>query len=219
MKFTELRNTMQSFSGASTPDYQLAYITTEVKDLLDGLNNQFVEYLTKDITDAELQFNLRQWLGTPYYQSSNENAKDCLESCPTVKHIWGRKIKSWTDNALKCYDNFLLKYVQIDIGETVPKTYSGLKETDVYKHLIAKGGVEQKIGQNFTNIYQLRSAFQHIQIEERDGMRTPKRISNSQCNRSRDLIIQWFRLSLIALLNLVEKPSINNSDHSTKNRK
>ncbi len=204
MKFTELRNTMQSFSGASTPDYQLAYITTEVKDLLDGLNNRFVEFLTKDITEAELQWNLQQWLGAPFYQSSNENARDCLEQCPSVKHIWGRKIKSWTDSALKCYDNFLLKYVQFDQRESIPKTYSGLKETDVYKHLISKGGVEQEIGQNFINIYQLRSAFQHIQMEEKDGIRIPKRISNSQCNKSRDLIVQWFRMSVLSLFALIE---------------
>lgn len=60
MKFTEIRNTMQSFSGASTPDYQLDYITTEVKNLLNELNNQFVEYLTKDITDnTQLKLNLQ----------------------------------------------------------------------------------------------------------------------------------------------------------------
>jgi hypothetical protein len=212
MKFTELRNEIQSFSGASIPDYQLTYITTEVKDLLNGLNNQFVEYLTKDITDIELQINLKLWLGSPYYQSSNENAKDCLEYCPTVKHIWGRKIKSWTDSALKCYDNFLLKYVQIDKAETVYKTYSRIKETDVYNHLIKKGGIEQEIGQNFKNIYQLRSAFQHIQTEEKDGVRIPKRISHSQCNKSRDLIIQWFGLSLIALFTLVGKPTNNNEE-------
>lgn len=210
MKFTELRNTMQSFSGASTPDYQLAYITTEVKDLLNGLNNQFVEYLTRDITEAELQINLKQWLGSPYYQSSNENAKDCLEHCPTVKHIWGRKIKVWTDSALKCFDNFLLKYIQIDNEETITKSYTGLKETDVYHHLINKGGKEQEIGQNFKNIYQLRSAFQHIQMEEKGGVRIPKRISNSQCNRSRDLIIQWFRLSVLSLIALVEEKRTTN---------
>ncbi|HOM41524.1 MAG TPA: hypothetical protein PK064_11490 [Bacteroidales bacterium] len=209
MKFTELRNTMQSFSGASTPDYQLAYITAEVKDLLNGLNKQFVEYLTKDIIETELQLNLQHWLGSPYYQSSNENAKDCLEHCPTVKHIWGRKIKGWTDSALKCYDNFLLKYVQIDKGEKISKTYAGLKETDVYKHLVSKGGVEQEIGQNFINIYQLRSTFQHIQMEEKDGIRIPKRISNSKFNKYRDLIINWFRLSLIALLDMVEEKNKN----------
>lgn len=203
MKFTELRNTMQSFSGASTPDYQLAYITAEVKDLLNGLNNQFVEYLTNDIVETELQLNLQQWLGSPYYQSSNENAKDCLEHCPTVKHIWGRKIKGWTDSALKCYDNFLLKYIQIDKGESIPKTYVGIKETDVYNYLIGKGGIEQEIGQNFKNIYQIRSAFQHIQTEEKDGIRIPKRISNSQCNKWRDVIIQCFKYSLIALSHIL----------------
>ncbi len=214
MKFTEQRNIMQSFSGASTPDYQLAYITSEVKDLLNNLNNQFVEYLTKDISGVEIQLNLQQWLGSPYYQSSNENAKDCLEYCPTVNHIWGRKIKGWTDSALKCYDNFLLKWVQIDKGENITKTYSGLKETDVYHHLINKGGIEQEIGQNFKNIYQIRSAFQHIQTEERDGIRIPKRISNSQCNKMRDVIIQCFKLSLLALFTSMENPSQNNEQRN-----
>lgn len=209
MKFTELRNTMQSFSGASTPDYQLAYLTAEVKDLLNGLNNQFVEYLTKDIFGTELTLDLKNWLGKPFYQSSNENAKDCLEHCPTVKHIWGRKIKGWTDSALKCYDNFLLKYIQIDNGETITKSNIGIKETDVYHHLINKGGIEQEIGQNFKNIYQLRSAFQHIQTEEKDGIRFPRRISNSKCNQSRDLIIQWFRLSVLSLFTLIEKQAHN----------
>lgn len=210
MMFTEIRNTMQSFSGATTPDYQLAYISAEVKDLLNDLNNQFVEFLTKDITDTELQLTLHQWLGSQYYQSSNENAKECLEYCPNVRHIWGKKIKIWTDCALKCYDNFLLKYVQIDKGEKVPKSYSGLKETDVYNHLISKGGIEQDIGQNFKTIYQIRSAFQHIQTEEKDGIRIPKRISNSQCNRFRDGIIQCFKLSLLGLFTLIENEKTNN---------
>lgn len=204
MKFTEIRNTMQSFSGASTPDYQLDYITTEVKNLLNELNNQFVEYLTKDITDnTQLKLNLQLWLGTPYYQSSNENAKDCLENCPVVKHIWGRKIKGWTDSALKCYDNFLLKYIQIDKGEFVAKTSSGLKETDVYNHLISKGGIEQEIGQNFKNIYQIRSLFQHIQTEEKDGIRIPKRLSNSKCNKLRDVIIDSFKQAILQFFKLL----------------
>jgi len=210
MKFTELRNTMQAFSGAATPDYQLAYITAEVKDLLDGLNNQFVEYMTKDIVDSEIILKIQAWLGSPYYQSSNENAKDCLEYCPTVKHIWGRKIKGWKDSALKCYDNFLLKYVQIDKGEIVSKTYLGLKETDVYQHLINNGGIEQEIGQNFKNIYQIRSTFQHIQTEEKDGIRYPKRISNSQCNKCRDVVIHYFKISLIALFVLIENTKLKN---------
>ena len=205
MKFTELRNTMQTFSAASTPDYQLTYITSEIRDLLNKINNQFVEYLTKDITDKELEIEINEWLGHPYYQSSNEHARECLESCPTVKHIWGRKIKGWTDNALKCYDNFLLKYIQDDNNESISKkTYSGLKETDVYKHLISKGGVEQEIGQNFSFIYQIRSSFHHVLIEEQNGIIIPKRTSNSKYNQQRDLIIAWFRSSIISLLELVK---------------
>lgn len=204
MKYTELRNTRQFFSGASTPDYQLAYITAEVKDLLNGLNNQFVAYLTKDIIETELQLNLHQWLGSPYYQSSNENAKDCLEQFPTVKHVWGRIIKGWTDSALKCYDNFLLKYVQIDKGESIPKTHAGLKETDVYKLLISRGGLEQEIGQNFSFIYQIRSSFHHAQIEDQNETRIPNRISNSKHNQLRDLILSWLKSSIILMLELVK---------------
>jgi hypothetical protein len=203
MKYTELRNTMHSFSGASTPEYQLAYLSTKVRNLLNELDNQFVEYLTKDITDTEIPFNLRQWLGYPYYQSSNEIAKECIEYCPTVKHIWGSKIKSWTDSALKCYDNFLLKYVQIDKGEIVHKTFSKPKETDVYRHLINNGGIEQEIGQYFIQIYQIRSRFQHIQIEVIDGKRIPRRLSNSKYNGFRDLIISWFKYSLLHLFDII----------------
>ncbi len=51
-------------------------------------------------------------------------------------------------------------------------------------------------------------------MEERNGTRIPKRISNSQFNRSRDLIINWLKLSLIALLNLVDKLTNNNEQSS-----
>jgi hypothetical protein len=213
MKFTELRNTMDSFSGASVPDYQFSYITTEVKDLLSGLNNRFVDYLTKDITEKEPLVDIKQWLGSTFYPSSNEYAKDCLECCPTVKHLWGRKIKAWTDGALKCYDNFLLKYVQFDKKERVPKVYTGLKETDVYNLLIEKGGAEQQIGENFKIIYQIRSSFQHIQTELKDGIRIPKNISNSGCNKKRDVIIQCFKDSLTALFIILsdeDRASIKN---------
>lgn len=212
MKFTELRNTMQTYTGASTPDYQLAYITAEVKDLLNELNNQFVEYLTKDIIETELQINLQQWLGSPYYQSSNEYAKDCLEQCPTVDHIWGRKIKGWTDSVLKCYDNFLLKYIQIDKCEAISKNRVGLKETDVYHHLIKKGGIEQEVGQNFINIYQIRSVFQHIQTEEKDGVRIPKRISNSKCNQARDIVIFNLKIALMAFFELKANEETHSRD-------
>jgi hypothetical protein len=179
-----------------------------VKDILSSINNKYVEHLTKDITKTHHAVELKNWLGSPYYQSSNEFAKECVEHCISVDHIWGRKIKDWTDNALKCYDNFLLKYVQIDKSNKIPKTGYGIKETDVYKWMISKGGAEQEIGQNFVNIYQLRSTFQHIQIETKNGVRVPRPISNSQCNKNRDLIINWLNCSLIELFKLIDKSNI-----------
>ena len=78
----------------------------------------------------------------------------------------------------------------------------------MYKWLISKGGAEQEIGQNFVNIYQLRSTFQHIQIETKNGVRVPRPISNSQCNKNRDLIINWLNCSLIELFKLIDKSNI-----------
>ena len=212
MRFTEIRSSMDSFSGASTPDYQLAFISSEVKNIINNLNEAFLEYLTKDITKTEISINLQDWLGGLYYRNSNEYAKECIEQCPSVDFIWGRKIKNWTDHALKCYDNFLLKYIQIDLNEEIPKSSNQLKETDVYNYWIEQGGIKQDIGQNFKNIYQIRSAFQHIQIEEKDGIRVPKKISNAQCNKWRDVIVLCFRKSIIDIISLsrpeIEKENI-----------
>ena len=204
MKFTDIRNSMQTFSGATTPEYQYSYLTTEFKDFLNQLNNQFVEHLTKDITDSELNIDLKNWLGSAYYPSANQNAKDCLEHCPRIMHIWGGKIKIWTDSALKCYDNFLLKYIQIDQGEKIPKFTARGKETDVYEYLIEKQGPAQKIGENFKYIYQSRSSFHHIQTETTSGIRISKTMSNSKYNQQRDLIIKWFREAVTEMMGLIE---------------
>jgi hypothetical protein len=201
MKFTEVRSSMQTFSGASTADYQLAYLSEETRRLLLSLGNMYVDYLTRDITGAEaLPVDLKAWLGGQYYNKSNEHAKDCIEHCARVHHIFGRRIKGWTEGALKCYDNFLLKYIQTDQNATIPKSGKHLKETDVYHYLISRGGAEQTIGQHFLSIYQMRNAFQHVHIEEKDGTRTTRMPSNAQFNRDRDLIIQWFGEALGLLM-------------------
>lgn len=204
MKFTEMRATMQSFSGAKTAEYQMQYMATEVQDVLNGLNNKFVEYLTNDLTDLKLEIDFRNWITNTYYSSSNDNAKECLELCLNVKHLYGRKIKSWTDNALKCYDNFLLKYIQVDLKETIKQQSTMLKERDVYQHLIDKGGEFMQIGQAFDYIYQTRNEFQHIQIIDQNGNRIPKPVSNSKYNEKRDLIISWFKSALILMLDKIK---------------
>lgn len=204
MKFTEMRSTMQSFSGAKTEEYQMQYMATEVKDVLKGLNNKFVEYLTNDLTDSKLNFFLKNWLTSTYYNSSNDNAKECLEVCLNIKHLYGRKIKSWTDNALKCYDNFLLKYIQEDLKETIEKQTKMLKERDVYQHLINKGGELMEIGQAFDYIYQTRNEFQHIQITDQNGNRIPKPVTNTKYNEKRDLIMVWFKSALVLMIDKIK---------------
>jgi hypothetical protein len=205
MKFTETRTAMQTFSGAPTEEYQMQYMATEVRDTLANINNRFVEYLTKDITNSNEDFDFRIWLTNTYYSSSNDNAKECLEHCLKVKHIYGRKIKHWTDSALKCYDNFLLKYIQEDRNETIEKVGLYIKERDVYKHLIDLGGDLQEIGQAFDNIYQTRNEFQHIQLIDPKGNRIPRNPSNSKCNEKRDLIVAWFGYALVKLLNRIQE--------------
>ena len=207
MKFSETRLKMQQFSGAQTAEYQLKYLSQEVNDLLTNLSNKFVEHLTKDLTDSTSEFDLRPWLTNQYYGPSNQNAKECLEICPVTSHIYGSKIKVWTDSALKCYDNFLLKFIQIDRNEKISQHSAKLKERDVYLHLIDLGGDLQDIGQAFDNIYLARNEFHHIQIvDDQSGKRIPKKTTNSSYNNKRDLIIVWFKTAITILLKQIKLP-------------
>lgn len=199
MKFTETRSKLKEFAGATTAEYQMQYITSEVKDVFSKINDRYVDYLSKDITENEIEGDIKGWLGNAYYGPSNSNAKECLEICLTVKHIYGRKIKTWTDNALKCYDNLLLKYIQEDRKELIGKTGPHTKERDVYQHLIKLGGEHQEIGQCFDFIYSMRNEFQHVQIVTANGYRIPRNVSNKKYNESRDLIVGWFKKALVHL--------------------
>ena len=205
MSFTSTRTKMNSFSGAPTAEYQLQYMAKEVRDVLNDLNNKFLEYLTNDLVGDSFNAEIKDWLTQSYYPSSNEYAKECLENCLTVKHLYGRKLKPWTDAALKCYDNFLLKHIQVDRGETIKKTTKQLKERDVYSHLVELGGALQDIGQAFHNIYETRNGFHHVQVvDDASGNRIPKRMTNSTYNHKRDLIIGWFKEALGNLKGIIE---------------
>ena len=208
MSFTSTRSKMNSFSGAPTAEYQLQYMAKEVRDLLNDLNNKFLEYLTNDLVDDGFQIEVKVWLTQSYYPSSNEYAKECLERCLTVNHLFGRNLKPWTDAALKCYDNFLLKHIQVDRGETIKKISKDLKERDVYNHLVELGGTLQDIGQAFNNIYQTRNGFHHIQyVDDASGNRIPRRMTNSAYNQKRDLIVGWFKDALGNLKEIIDKKS------------
>lgn len=210
MSFTATRTKMNNFSGAPTADYQLQYMAKEVRDVLNDLNFKFLEYLTKDLIDSEFSQDLKTWLTPSYYPSSNENAKECLEQCLSINHLYGRKVKPWTDSALKCYDNFLLKHIQVDRGETIKKVSKEMKERDVYIHLVELGGTLQDIGQAFNNIYQTRNEFHHVQIlDDKSGIRIPKPMTNSVYNYKRDLIIGWFKEAMNNLKEIIESKNKN----------
>lgn len=205
MSFSSTRTKMNSFSGAPTAEYQLQYMAKEVRDILNDLNNKFLEYLTNDLVGDSLNAEIKDWLTQSYYPSSNEYAKECLEHCLNVKHLYGRKLKPWTDAALKCYDNFLLKHIQVDRGESIKKTTKQLKERDVYSHLVELGGTLQDIGQAFHNIYETRNGFHHVQVvDDASGNRIPKRMTNSTYNQKRDEIIGWFKEALGNLKGIIE---------------
>ena len=204
MSFTETRTRMASFSGAKTSEYQLQYMATEVVDLLESLNYKFLNFLTEDIIGAQISIEYKKWLTNTYYAPSNENAKECLEICLKTSALYGRRIKPWTDSALKCYDNFLLKYIQVDLKEQISIPGNKfLKERQVYSHLIKLGEHHKVIGEAFDNIYQLRNTFQHVQVIDESGNRIPKRTSNNKFNQSRDLIFGWFRVALLELNKMI----------------
>lgn len=205
MRFTELRKKFQDSSEQSVEEYKTLYLSTELGELINSLNNRFVQYLTVDILGSDVRLDIKKWLGSKFYRVSNDNARDCIEISPATRHLWGRKIINWTDGALKCYDNFLLKYIQFDNKDVIPKRGRFLKETDVYNYLSEKGEKEKKVGENFRFIYQQRSSFHHIQIEVNDEVRVPKYISNSRYNSQRDLILKWFKEALEIMLSIIEE--------------
>lgn len=202
MSFTKTRLAQQRFEGATIPDYQMQYMAAEVRNTLAELNGHFLEFLTADIMQQAEKWELRDWLTEDYYQPSNDFAKECLEVCLTVKHLYGSKIKPWTDSALKCYDNFLLKYIQEDRKESIRLLTDSLKERDVYSHLIGKGENLNVVGKAFTNIYRKRNEFHHIQhFNYTDGRRSQKKVTTHEYNRLRDYIIGELQKALRLLRN------------------
>jgi hypothetical protein len=200
MSFTKTRLAQQRFEGATIPDYQMQYMAAEVRNTLAELNGHFLEFLTADIMQQAQKWELRDWLTEDYYQPSNDFAKECLEICLTVKHLYGSKIKPWTDSALKCYDALLLKHLQEDRQERIPKKGKNATEREVYKHLEKLKGNYELIAKQFHQIYDWRNSFQHVQqYNLADASRRPKKFTISLYNQRRDAIIGAFQRALILL--------------------
>lgn len=193
MRFTQMRSQMEQPTVTATPDYQVKYLSTEVRNLIDTLSDRFVEHLTRDITQLEEHPDYKSWLGNSQYATSNGYAKEAISICPYAREIYGIRIRNWTDNALKCYDVLLIHYIQNVLGEKIRKQkVKDVYEGDVYQHLINKGGKYSEIGERFKFIYKQRSDFQHVQVEDPSGLRRVRNTSNKEYNRIRDQVLEWF---------------------------
>ncbi len=205
MKFSEQKSVLESKSIVFSPaDYQYQYLSSALKTSIDAIRDKCVYHLYSDLTQTETDEDYKTFLGSDFYRTSNEFARDCLEVAFYAKHIYGGKIRAWTDSALKCFDSFLIRYINKYKKELIPKSYTGIKESDVYRFLIKKGGDEYEIGIAFQSIYRKRNEFAHVQIEESDGIRRSRKWSNKQYNRSKENILEHFKKGLTHLSTLLK---------------
>ena len=105
------------------------------------------------------------------------------------KDIFGWKIKSWLDTALKSFDNILLVLIQEVMGETI-KSYHGIgHERHKYQHLIDKGGDFSIIGSGFDTAYGQRNDVTHIEILE-NGKRRQINLSKKQLDEKKEIALK-----------------------------
>lgn len=196
MKFSELKNSSQS-EAEKLPmsEYLRNYLKEDKLKKIDEIRDRYVYHLFEDLAKTEAPFNFNTFLNTSYADSNN-HAGDCIRKSLYVKDLLPRDIKYWTEGALKCFDYFLLIYVQDIRKEIIPQFSKHPKETEVYYHLISKGGTEQKIGESFKYIYQYRSKFYHVQYVDSGGRREIIKTSNKKYKQTMDVIIKFFNEAL-----------------------
>ncbi len=210
MKFSELRDNLakQSAPIVSLAEFQLQYLNADHRQNIEAIKDKCVYHLFEDIAKLKTVHDFEKYLGHSFYRSSNEFAVDCAEIAFYSEHIFGKKIKHWTDSALKCFDNFLIRYINVVLQEKISRSSKDLKERDVYTHLILKGGVDYEVGIAFESIYQTRNEFTHVQVEEADGVRKPIQWSNKMYNKKKELILEQFKKGLENLEVILSKESI-----------
>lgn len=194
MKFSELRDNLakQLAPPANPAEYQLQYLNSDHRQNIDAIRDKCIYHLFEDLTTFKSTQDFELFLGQIFYRNSNDYAVDCAELAFHAKHIYGKKIKHWTDSALKCFDNFLIKYINDVLQEKIIKCSKDPKERDVYTHLINKGGTEYEVGIAFESIYLARNEFTHVQVEVSDGRREPVIWTNKKYNKKKELILFQF---------------------------
>ena len=144
------------------------------------------------------QANFKEFLKGTYMQS-NEFAKDCIQLAYHSKSLYGLLIKGWTDSALKCFDNFILILIQDVLREKIKSTPHLGREREKYKHLIDKGGELHDVGIGLEVVYQQRNEFSHIEFINVDGTRRQKPLSKKKIKELKQIILESFKKSLLAL--------------------
>lgn len=198
MKFSALKNTKEEQAGNQTmSDYLRTYLHEDRLKKIDEIRDYYIKHLFEDLSGIEAPFDFKTFLKADYSESNNY-AGDCIRRCLYTKDILPREIKYWTDAALKCFDFFLLSYIQDVCNETIPSPLrSFAKETEVYDHLINKGGHTQIIGEAFKYVYQYRNSFSHVQHVVSNGRREIVKTSNKQYRQKIEVIINYFKNALI----------------------
>lgn len=198
MKFTDQRKSIEQQDVNSVQEYYKTYLNKEAQESLDALDGRYVYHLYSDIISREIEKDLEKFLGGNY-RIADSFAKNCVQLALHCSHLYGIRIQSWTDSALKCFDGFLLCLIQDVLNETVKSNIKVGVEREKYHHLIAKGGDFAAIGVGFDTAYQQRNEFTHIEIVEEDGKRRQKPKSQKQMKRSRDIILESLKKALSEL--------------------
>lgn len=205
MKFSGLRKELDESIKeiGSLKDYHRVYLSTSVSSKLEELDGKYVEYLYKELSHVNINpDDIKGYLDGAYMRSQ-EFAKNCLKIALKSEHIYGSNIKPWTEDALKCFDNFLLIMIQEKLKERINEKLGIGLERQKYQHLILKGGDYSIIGDSFDRIYQERSSFYHIELKEKDGTIRQRPISNKRYEKSKYVILKCFKDSLSVLYSYI----------------
>lgn len=210
MKFSEQRDSIakQNGSPASIAAYQVQYLSADHFKNIDAIRDRCVYHLFEDVAKLKSKQDFKQFLGDEYYHPANNCAQECVEIAFYCDNLYSRKIKQWTDYALKCFDIFLIVYIQDILDEKILRSGKNPKETEVYTHLIEKGGVEYEVGICFESIYQSRNKLTHIQYEDAEGKRKIVPWPAKKYNREKELILSQFEKGLKNLEVLLSRESI-----------
>lgn len=204
MSFSQQRDKIEKQGSQiySIQEYQREYLSAPIVNWLEELSGRYVYHLYNNLYRNETKKDLKTFLDD-FYWTSEEYAKNCISIAVDVEHIYGSKIKDWTISSLPVFDNFLIKLINVELGEEIRKLTTKVKESDTYQHLIDKGDVYQTIGQAFQSIYQTRSSLLHVQYEDDEGNRRQVYWSNKKYKKAKELILFQYRTALKELDRLI----------------